>query len=903
MKRTTRSSAKLALGSEELHSPSPELPVSTPKRQRVSRNKKADVALIAENDAAAEDAVEDAAEDAAEDASGIVNGDDLLKEELLMKADVETNSDDNPATDMDVEAAVETSQVTPAKLATDSISKPESVENTEPIVVSPSKETPASTIVEDLEVMIKGEPGVTHGTKMDVSDVAAEETASANGLEVSIKDTIQIESVSVVSENVPKVDDTTESVQVDDTTESVQVDDTTESVQVDDTTESAQVNDTTESAQVVDTTESAQVDDTSDMLADEVSPVAETTDKMPAPAVRRDDRDVNDESSFRLTLGNLTMYATPKDIKKLLFQSDLVYRNVKKGPKWEYAIVAFDQEDQMNACMQKLQGFVYKKRVMEVVVMGAQRAMKPMRRGDEITEDDKRTPDERLLDQVTPLWRLPYDQQLSQKQKTVHSVLQNFSKEMSFLCNPKSPHSKATLAVMKEGGEISAEVQAAEDAYRAGIKQMEWVAPAKKANRGLLFPLHDIKPSPLVEGYRTKCEFSFGKDPNGEIAVGFLLGGFKNGTTSIMGPGKCLNISSTAKKIATILESMADSSKLQVYDRQTKSGFWRLAQVRTHTTGDNMLFLQISRSAEDADAEALALHATEKARILPYIQEHAEKQGITITSLLIQESDSHFCGFKPGDSFEVVHGSGVVTEKLFDYTFRISCDSFFQINTAATEVLYSTVKDLSLVAPTLPDYGPAARDAVVLDAVTIPNPESETPNDSEKDETKTDAADASNTVLLDLCCGTGTIGITLASHFKKVVGVDIVEEAIEDAILNAENNGVKNAAYLCGKVEDKIREVFDEHVDKDDHVVAILDPARVGVHSSVIQAIRSCSRLSHVIYIACDAKQACSNFVELCRPTSNRYRGIPFRPVEGKVVDLFPHTKPCEVVMSFARSK
>ncbi|KAH9270400.1 hypothetical protein BASA83_007563 [Batrachochytrium salamandrivorans] len=480
-------------------------------------------------------------------------------------------------------------------------------------------------------------------------------------------------------------------------------------------------------------------------------PVAETTDKMPAPAVRRDDRDVNDESSFRLTLGNLTI------------GSDECMHAEAAG--------ICVQETSDGSCS-----------------YGCSACMKPMRRGDEITEDDKRTPDERLLDQVTPLWRLPYDQQLSQKQKTVHSVLQNFSKEMSFLCNPKSPHSKATLAVMKEGGEISAEVQAAEDAYRAGIKQMEWVAPAKKANRGLLFPLH-IKPSPLVEGYRTKCEFSFGKDPNGEIAV---------------------------------------------YDRQTKSGFWRLAQVRTHTTGDNMLFLQISRSAEDADAEALALHATEKARILPYIQEHAEN--------------------KPGDSFEVVHGSGVVTEKLFDYTFRISCDSFFQINTAATEVLYSTVKDLSLVAPTLPDYGPAARDAVVLDAVTIPNPESETPNDSEKDETKTDAADASNTVLLDLCCGTGTIGITLASHFKK--------------------SGVKNAAYLCGKVEDKIREVFDEHVDKDDHVVAILDPARVGVHSSVIQAIRSCSRLSHVIYIACDAKQACSNFVELCRPTSNRYRGI-----------------------------
>ncbi|KAL5033483.1 hypothetical protein BDV3_000459 [Batrachochytrium dendrobatidis] len=641
----------------------------------------------------------------------------------------------------------------------------------------------------------------------------------------------------------------------------------------------------------------------------------ETTEPSPAKPIRQDDRD-NSFSAYRLILGNLVIFTTPKDIKKLLTQNEISYRNVKKGPKWEYAIIAFDTEDHMEACRKKMQGMLYKKRVIEVSNANAPRTNKPMRRGDEITDDDQRTPDERLFDQVTPLWRLPYEQQLVQKQKTMTNILNKYTKEMINVSQPSSPHSKATRELLLQKAEVSPEVTLAEEAHQNIINQMSWVRKAKAAyNRGLLFQLNDIHPSPVTEGYRTKCEFSFGKDPNGEIAVGFLLGGFKDGTTSIMGPNKCVHVSDTAKKISTILEGLAETSKLPVYDRETKSGYWRLAQVRTPSTGKNMVFLQVALYDEATDAETSALAKAEKSRILPYINEQAEKLGISIENVLYQESSALFCGFKPSDSFEILQGSSTVTEKLFDYTFKISSDSFFQINTPATEVLYSIVKDLCLSSPVLRDFDQIeqTQDSATVDSTTkveqnTEESESVSVTESEIPKTKdvtplasSSPIDGSNTVLLDLCCGTGTIGITLASHFKKVVGVELVQEAIDNAIVNAQDNGVTNAVYLCGKVEEKIGEVFRNHVGPEDQVVAVLDPARVGVNGTVIAAIRACRHLKHVVYISCDAKQACSNFVELCRPTSKRYQGTPFRPVQGTTVDLFPHTMPCELVVSFAR--
>jgi tRNA (uracil-5-)-methyltransferase len=160
--------------------------------------------------------------------------------------------------------------------------------------------------------------------------------------------------------------------------------------------------------------------------------------------------------------------------------------------------------------------------------------------------------------------------------------------------------------------------------------------------------------------------------------------------------------------------------------------------------------------------------------------------------------------------------------------------------------------------------------------------------------------------LLDLCCGTGTIGIVLTAlkQVKKVTGIELCADAVADARLNAASNHVEDKIdYLCGPVEDMMP-VLLQSLPKDDseaEVVGVLDPPRAGVHPSVIHAIRKCERLNRLVYISCNPDAASQNWIGLCRAESKRFHGKPFRLARAQAVDLFPHTKHCELLLEFVR--
>lgn len=111
---------------------------------------------------------------------------------------------------------------------------------------------------------------------------------------------------------------------------------------------------------------------------------------------------------------------------------------------------------------------------------------------------------------------------------------------------------------------------------------------------------------------------------------------------------------------------------------------------------------------------------------------------------------------------------------------------------------------------------------------------------------------------------------------------------------------ITNAEYYASKVEEKIDIVVGE---KNESVIAVLDPPRNGVHTSVIRAVRESEQIEKVIFISCDVKQAMPNLIGLCRPTSNRFKGMPFKPSRAVSVDLFPHTDHCEMMIEFVRLK
>lgn len=138
------------------------------------------------------------------------------------------------------------------------------------------------------------------------------------------------------------------------------------------------------------------------------------------------------------------------------------------------------------------------------------------------------------------------------------------------------------------------------------------------------------------------------------------------------------------------------------------------------------------------------------------------------------------------------------------FRFMISPYSFFQVNTAATEKLYDLIRVLSVSA---------------------------SPGDSQA----TDKNEENN-ILLDLCCGTGTIGIALSKSFKHVIGIEMVPEAIEDAKKNAELNSIANIEFFTGKVENVLPAILSKH-SKDAKLTVVLDPPRNGTRIKTIYHI------------------------------------------------------------------
>jgi len=153
-----------------------------------------------------------------------------------------------------------------------------------------------------------------------------------------------------------------------------------------------------------------------------------------------------------------------------------------------------------------------------------------------------------------------------------------------------------------------------------------------------------------------------------------------------------------------------------------------------------------------------------------------------------------------------------------------------------------------------------------------------------------------------LCCGTGTIGLCLARQVRRVIGVEIVADAVRDAEANAALNGISNVEFHAAPVEKVIDNIIENLVASGaKRIVAILDPPRNGVPSGVIKAIRNCDAIRTLVYVACDAAKASSNLLDLRRAQSKRLDSPPFQLTAVRGVDLFPHTPHCELIMQFTR--
>lgn len=339
-----------------------------------------------------------------------------------------------------------------------------------------------------------------------------------------------------------------------------------------------------------------------------------------------------------------------------------------------------------------------------------------------------------------------------------------------------------------------------------------------------------IKSSPLQFGYRNKMEYSFGNEElDGPLTLGLhKRGGFYD----IVPVRDCRIVDEDFRMILSTTQNFFRMRKIPFFHKLKHEGILRHLVVRKGLKTGEIMICLVTTSELPGEV------ASEYGELI---------RSLTTTGEI--KSVLHLINDLPADMVQaervdVIYGRDYIYEELFGLRFKITPFAFFQTNTYGAEVLYDTVRG----------YLGTTKDQDVY----------------------------------DLYSGTGTITQVLAPAAHKVIGVEIVKEAVEDAKVNAEMNGLTNVEFLCGDV----LEVIDHIEDKPDLIV--LDPPREGIHPKALEKIISFD-VNRIVYIS-------------CKPTS-LVRDIEVLKAAGYVlerasaVDMFVGTQNIEVVAVLTKER
>lgn len=348
-----------------------------------------------------------------------------------------------------------------------------------------------------------------------------------------------------------------------------------------------------------------------------------------------------------------------------------------------------------------------------------------------------------------------------------------------------------------------------------------------------------IKGSQQEKGYRNKLEFTFSQEvwlsaqhfdklKEGEInpALGFHAPGRFD---KILEIEECHLMDSINDKIRNWVRDYALKNKLSFFHIRKQEGFLRNMVIRLTTTGEIMLVMIFHY--EDVEV---------REEMLKQIR-HAFPE---ITSLLyiINDKKNDSYGDLPVHNFS---GKDFITEKMNDLQFRISAKSFFQTNSKQAVELYQSAFDFAGLTG---------------------------------DET-----------VYDLYTGTGTIANFVAKKAKNVIGIEYVPEAIEDAKLNSEINGIKNTTFYSGDMKDILNaQLFEKHGHPN---VIITDPPRAGMHEDVVHVILNAFP-DKIVYVSCNPATQARDLALM----KDRYEIVKVQPV-----DMFPQTHHVENVVLLVR--
>ena len=333
-----------------------------------------------------------------------------------------------------------------------------------------------------------------------------------------------------------------------------------------------------------------------------------------------------------------------------------------------------------------------------------------------------------------------------------------------------------------------------------------------------------IKGSPVQTAYRNKMEFSFGDEyKDGPLALGMHKKGSFHDIVTVCG---CTIVSSDYNAILQAILHFYEEKKVPFYKKMQHVGVLRHLVVRQSASNKDILVNLVTTTQ---DLEALCLD--ELVEMLCNLSLEGKIVGILHT-----HNDSLSDAVIP-EKIITLYGQDYIYEEILGLRFKISPFSFFQTNSKGAEVLYETAR--SYVGET-------------------------------KDK-----------VIFDLYSGTGTIAQMLAPVAKKVIGVEIVEEAVEAAKENATLNGLSNCEFIAGDV----LKVIDDITEKPD--IIVLDPPRDGIHPKALDKIIDYG-VNEMVYISCKPTSLVRDLDIL------KHRG--YKVVKACAVDQFVNTLHCESI-------
>lgn len=305
---------------------------------------------------------------------------------------------------------------------------------------------------------------------------------------------------------------------------------------------------------------------------------------------------------------------------------------------------------------------------------------------------------------------------------------------------------------------------------------------------GIKLPQWTMEEAPSWTGYRNKMEYTFGDAYKGGPLV---LGLHQKGRYhDILAPDGCRIVHRDMNTLRQGIAAFAQASGLPHYHRQGHTGFYRHAVIRrSHSTGELLLNL-VTTTQATLDREGLVKYLLD----LPL-------EG-RIAGILHTENDALSDAVIP-EAVHRLYGENRLQEHMMGITFHLSAFSFFQTNTEGAEKLYGLVGDL--------------------------------------------AGQANHDLILDLYSGTGTMAQMMAPHARRVIGVEIVPDAVQNARESAEANGLDNVFFLCGDVKEVV-DSLDARAG-----LAIVDPPREGLHPKAAAWLAT-SGIPSIIMVSCNPK-------------------------------------------------